>query len=73
MEAGREVDYDTLERESGVRRMRADIDNKLASNVYRQGLLKYEPWQVIGTAVAVAAVVFGVIGGFIGYMLAGLH
>jgi hypothetical protein len=53
--------------------MHADIDNKMADTAYKQGLLKYEPWKLVVSALTASAAVFGVIGGVLGYLLRGVH
>lgn len=50
----------------------ADIENHHASAEYKRGLLKYEPWKVMTVTVCVTAIVFGALGGIVGYLLADL-
>jgi hypothetical protein len=55
------------ERKLKMDQMRADIDNKQADTRYKIRLERLEPWKVIITAVGVVAVLFGVLGGLVGY------
>ncbi len=67
------MDYDELERGLKVAQMRADIENKQADTIYKQGLVKYEPWKVVVSALAASAAIFGVLGGIAGYFLRSIH
>jgi hypothetical protein len=46
---------------------RAHIENMEADTRYKVRLERLEPWKVIITAIGVAAVLFGVLGGLVGY------
>ncbi|MGD0107069.1 MAG: hypothetical protein ABSC06_23980 [Rhodopila sp.] len=39
--------------------MKADIANKQADTEYKEGLLRYEPWKVVGVAFGAGAAVMG--------------
>jgi len=56
-----------------VMQMHAGIDNKMADMAYQQGLLKFEPWKVMATAVTATAAVAGLLGAVFGYIVRGIH
>jgi hypothetical protein len=47
------------ERALRIALMQADIANKEADTAYKQGLLRYEPWKVVGVAFGAGAAVMG--------------
>ncbi len=50
---------DGEERKPRIDLMKADIANKQAGTVYKQGLLRYEPWKVVSAAFVAGAAVMG--------------
>lgn len=49
---------DDEERELKAQLMTADIANKNADTAYKQGLLRYEPWRIVITALAAGGALF---------------
>jgi hypothetical protein len=47
------------ERSLRIDQMTADITNKTADTDYKRGLLRYEPWKVVGLAFGAGAAVMG--------------
>ena len=50
---------DDEERALRMELMKADIANKQADTAYKEGLLRYEPWKVVGVAFGAGAAVMG--------------
>lgn len=48
--------------------MSADIENKKADTEYKRGLLRFEPWKIVITAVAAGGILGGAIVGALSYV-----
>jgi hypothetical protein len=59
---------DDDERRLKVELMIADIDNKRADTEYKHGLLRWEPWRLVITAVAAGGVIGGALVGGLSYL-----
>lgn len=51
-----------------IEQMIADIDNKRADTGYKLGLLRFEPWKIVITALAAGGVLGGAFVGAISYV-----
>lgn len=57
------------EHELRIELMEADIANKRADTAYKQGLLRFEPWKIVIAALAAGSILFGALGGLVGYKI----
>jgi uncharacterized membrane protein YjjP (DUF1212 family) len=62
-------DGDDEETEIRKKQMRADIANKEADTLYKQGLLRYEPWKVVSAAFVAGAAVMGAAVALVGSLM----
>ena len=53
------VAEDDEERALRIELLKVDIANKQADTAYKEGLLRYEPWKVVGVAFGAGATVMG--------------
>lgn len=51
-----------------TQQMAADIENKRADTEYKRGLMRFEPWKIVITALAAGGVVGGALVGGLSYL-----
>jgi hypothetical protein len=56
------------EEELRIEQMSADIENKRVDTEYKRGLMQFEPWKIVITAVAAGGILGGAIVGAFSYV-----